>query len=430
MVQQLQRQTLPEAVAAGVILPDAYTDEARLHETFDWVRSHAPLALAKAPGFDPVWFVSRYADIRTVESDPRRYSSAQHNPILGDQQNEGFLAEMTGGTYRTLSTLTFMDPPEHTGVKAVSAEWFTPQKLKGLEQQIRAHARAAVDELLSFDGECDFVKDFALLYPLRVIMTLLGVPREHEALMLKLTQEFFGTSDPEEQRSELSGDPVAAAKQWNSTIADLFDFFGRLTAARRDEPCDDLISTIANYREDGAYLSDEVINGYYVAIATAGHDTTSSSLAGGVHALIDHPQQYALARAAGADMAGLVAESIRWTSPVKHFMRVATEDAELSGQQILAGDRFFLSYPCANRDEQVFPHAAVFDITRRPNPHIGFGFGPHLCLGQRLARLEMEILFAELIPNLRHIELAGPVIRTKTNFVGGIKSMPVRFTKQ
>ena len=423
------RPELPREIANGIILPDGYADESRLHQNLTWVRSHMPLALATAEGHDPVWFVSKHADVRTIEADPELFSSALHNPILGDQQNEAFLRELTGGTYRTLSSLTYMDPPEHTLVRNASAQWFSQTRLNVLEAQIRQEARSAVAGLLDHDGECDFVRDFALNYPLRVVMTIFGVPREDEPLMLKLTQDFFGTSDPDEQRSEVSGDPLAAAKQWQSTLEDFFSYFRNLTVDRRKQPREDLLSAIANYRIDGEFLSDEVANGYYVAIATAGHDTTSSSIAGGMEGLVAYPDEFLLARTGAQDTSGLTSEAIRWTSPVKHFMRVATRDTTLRGEEIRRGDRLFLSYPSANRDEEVFQDPFRFSITRRPNPHIAFGFGPHICLGQRLARFEMEILFQELLPHLKSVALLAPPERVRTNFVGGIKSMPIRFEK-
>jgi cytochrome P450 len=426
---ELNRPEIPKEIANAAILPSSYLDEVDVHKAFTWIRNNEPLGIAQADGYDPLWFVSKLKDIRFIESKPAIFSSAQHNPILSDQANEEMLREATQGTYRSLQTLTFMDPPEHTGVRGISAGWFTPQKMKDLEESIRADARLSVDHLLSFDGECDFVKDFALHYPLRVVMTLLGVPREDEPFMLKLTQEFFGGNDPSEQREELLNDPLAAAKQWQAAVNDFYGYFNQLSADRRKSPKNDLLSQIANYQVDGEYLSDDLANGYYVAIATAGHDTTSSSVGGGMHALIENNEQFLLAQQSSADTSGLVAESVRWTSPVKHFMRVATQDTELNGVNILKGDRFFLSYPSANRDEDIFVDPFKFDASRKPNPHLGFGFGPHICLGQHLARFEMQILFQELLPTLKSIELSAPIERVKTNFVGGIKSMPVRFVK-
>jgi cytochrome P450 len=311
----------------------------------------------------------------------------------------------------------------------LTSNWFLPGKISKLEEQIRVLARQSVDNLLSFDGECDFVRDFALHYPLRVIMTLFGVPPEDEPKMLKLTQEFFGVHDPEEQRPEMAADPVVAARQWAASIEDFYTYFDRLSAERRERPTDDLLSLIANSRINGAPIPRNEANGYYVAIATAGHDTTSSSTAGGLHGMMVYPENWAKVKADPSLIPGLVDEAIRWTSPVKHFMRNATADTQVRGVDIRAMERLMICYPSGNRDEEVFADADVFDIGRSPNPHIAFGFGPHMCLGQHLAKLEMRILFEELLPHLKSVELAGDPRLVETNFVGGYKALPIRFTK-
>jgi cytochrome P450 len=312
----------------------------------------------------------------------------------------------------------------------LTSSWFLPGRISKLEDQIRALARRSVDQLLSFDGECDFVRDFALHYPLRVIMTLFGVPPEDEPRMLKLTQEFFGVHDPEEQRTEIAADPFVAAKMWAATLEDFYTYFDDLSAQRRAHPTDDLLSLIANSQINGAPIPRHEANGYYVAIATAGHDTTSSSTAGGLHGMLLYPENFAKLKEDPSLVKGLVDEAIRWTSPVKHFMRNAVEDTQVRGQTIRAMDRLMMCYPSGNRDEEVFADPARFDITRSPNPHIAFGFGPHMCLGQHLAKLEMRVLFEELLPHLDSIELAGAPRLVETNFVGGYKTLPIRFTKR
>lgn len=273
------------------------------------------------------------------------------------------------------------------------------------------------------------MKDFALHYPLRVIMTLLGVPREDEPRMLKLTQEFFGVHDPEEQRPEMVADPVAAAKMWYASLQDFYAYFDVLSEERRQNPREDIMSLVANAQVNGAPIPRDVANGYYVAIATAGHDTTSSSTAAGLHGLILNPDQFADVKADLSLVGGLVDEAVRWGCPVKHFMRNAVADTEVSGQPIRAMERLMMCYPSGCRDEAVFADADSFDMRRSPNPHMGFGFGPHMCLGQHLAKLEMSVLFEELLPHLASVELAGDPRFVETNFVGGYKSMPIRFRK-
>jgi cytochrome P450 len=262
-----------------------------------------------------------------------------------------------------------------------------------------------------------------------VILTLFGLGSEHEPRMLKLTQEFFGTQDPEEQRDEVALEPDAAARQWAATIQDFYDYFEDLAADRREHPRDDLLSLIAKSKIDGKYLPYSFQNGYYVAIATAGHDTTSSTIAGAAQAFTQFPEQLEKVRNDLSLVGGLVDESLRWTSPVKHFMRNATADTVLRGQEIKKLDRLMLMFPSANRDEDVFTNPDEFDVTRRPNKHVAFGYGPHMCLGMHIAKLEMRLLWTELLPHLKSIELAGEPKLMQTNFVGGLKSLPVRFTK-
>ncbi len=420
---------LPDDVAATVLSPKSYADDSVIYPTLKWVRANAPLAQAVVPGFDPVWIVSKHADMIAVERNAKLFHSGDENPILNDQANDAFIRSLNNGTIRSLSSLTFMDPPEHGVYRNLTMNWFMPGRIAKLSDQIREIARASVENLMQMDGECDFVKDFALLYPLRVVMTLIGVPPEDEPRMLKLTQEFFGTHDPEEQRAEIVTDPLVAAKMWKAAIDDLYDYFRALSEARRIEPRDDVISLIANARINGEYVPDAEANGYYVALATAGHDTTSSTSAGGMLGMIRHPGQFELLKG-NLDLAGaFVEEAVRWSCPVKHFMRSATADTELRGVKIAKGDRLFLSYPSANRDEDVFDRADDFVIDRKPNRQIAFGYGPHMCLGQHLARLEIKILFEELMPRLKSVELAGDPKWVQTNFVGGLKSLPIRFKK-
>lgn len=421
---------VPDDIARIVISPKSYTDDNVIYPAFKWLRENMPLGLAEVDGFDPIWLVTRHADIRAIERDAQIFHNADHNPILNDRANDQFTRDMNNGSIKVLASLSYMDPPEHTSYRMVTSSWFMPGKIGKLEDRIRVLARKSVDNLLSFDGECDFVKDFALHYPLRVVMSLFGVPEEDEPMMLKLTQEFFGVHDPEEQRAEVISDPVAAAKMWQASINDFFQYFNKLSAERRATPRDDLISLIANSRVNDAPIPEAEANGYFVAIATAGHDTTSSSTAGGLHGMILYPEEFAKAQADKAAIPGLVDEAIRWTAPVKHFMRNATQDVEVNGQLIRNQDRLMMCYPSGCRDEAVFTDPDRFDISRSPNPHMAFGFGPHVCLGQHLAKLEMRILFEELMPHLESVELAGTPKFVETNFVGGYKKLPIRFKKK
>jgi cytochrome P450 len=246
--------------------------------------------------------------------------------------------------------------------------------------------------------------------------------------MLLLTQQLFGSTDPElnRDRAEIT-DPVAGLQMLNFVVADFENYFKELTANRRKNPQEDVATVLANSTVNGAPIPDRELNGYYIIIATAGHDTTSASTAGAMMELARNPALFERFRAADVDKAGLIEEAVRWTTPVQHFMRSAVEDTELNGQQIKAGDWMMLCYASGNRDEAVFADPFTFNPDRAPNTQIGFGFGGHVCLGQHLARMEMRILMEELLPRLASVELTGDPARVESVFVGGLKRLPIRF---
>ncbi|UBU18652.1 cytochrome P450 [Nonomuraea gerenzanensis] len=240
--------------------------------------------------------------------------------------------------------------------------------------------------------------------------------------MLQLTQQLFGHND------EDTGRGTGTPRDHTGVLEDLFAYFRHLTAARRAHPTGDLASRIANARIDGHLLDDATAASYYILIATAGHDTTSSTIAGGLEALIRHPGQLRRLRENPALLPSAVEEMIRWVSPVKAFMRTAAADTRLGGIEIGKGESVLLSYPSANRDEDVFDEPFRFDVGREPNRHLAFGFGVHFCLGAALARMEVQALFAELLPRLSGVELDGEPAWRATTFVGGLKRLPIRYS--
>jgi cytochrome P450 len=270
-------------------------------------------------------------------------------------------------------------------------------------------------------SECDFVADVAMDFPLYVIMSLLGIPEDDFPRMLKLTQEMFGGDDTELQRGSSVEDLL-------EVLLDFFNYFNALTASRRETPTEDLASAIANASINGEPLSDLDTVSYYVIIASAGHDTTKDAISGGLRALIENPDQLARLRDQPELMPTAVEEMIRWTTPVKEFMRTATADTTVRGVPISAGESVYLAYVSGNRDEEVFDEPFRFDITREPNKHLAFGYGVHFCLGAALARMEMNSLFNGLIARLDSIELAGPPELAATTFVGGLKHLPIRYS--
>ncbi len=406
---------------AGFALADpaVYADEARLHEALTLLRRKAPVHRVRAPGFAPFWAITRHADIMEIERDNSLFINAPR-PLLQTVEMDA-MAKQREAEGTALRTLIHMDDPQHRVVRAIGADWFRPRAMRAMEVRVTELARHYVDRMSEYDGECDFAAQIAIHYPLYVILSLLGLPESDFPRLLKLTQELFGGADEERRRGATPDEQMAA-------LLDFFAYFQALTAARRAEPTDDLASAIANARVDGEYLSDFDTASYYVIVATAGHDTTSSTISGGLHALIERPGELARLRDDPALMPTAVDEMIRWVTPVKEFMRTATADNQVGGVPIKEGESLLLSYPSANRDEKVFDDPFRFDVGRDPNKHLAFGFGVHYCLGAALARMETQALFVELLPRLESVELAGRPEWVATTFVGGLKHLPIRYT--
>jgi cytochrome P450 len=397
------------------VTAESYANEPRFYEACALLRREDPVHLVESEKFYPFWAITKHADIMEIETQPDKFINAPR-PTLGIKIFDDRRKERGD----MLRTLIHMDAPDHKVMRALTDKWFHPASLKKLEANMAVLAGKTVDQMMATGGTCDFVRDVSVHYPLSVILSILGLPDEDYPRMLKLTQELFGSADEDLSRGMTEEDLLAV-------VADFFMYFSALTAARRERPTDDLASVIANATIDGQPLGDMETISYYVIIATAGHDTTASSISGGLHALMENPDQMAMLRNDPSLMASAVDEMIRWTTPVKHFMRTATEDYVLRGRTIKAGESVLLSYPSGNRDEDVFPHANTFDITRSPNKHLAFGFGVHFCLGAQLARMEARALFNELLPRLRSVELNGDPKWMQTIFVGGLKTLPVRF---
>ncbi|GAA2878698.1 cytochrome P450 [Streptosporangium fragile] len=408
-----------EEAGRAVADPAAYADEARLHEALTLLRREDPVHWVEAPGYNPFWAITRHADVMEVERNNTLFVNAPR-PLLSTAELDALRAAQRARGPE-LRTLIHMDDPQHRVVRAIGADWFRPRAMRALEPRVRELAKRYVDRMVEYGGACDFVTQVAVHYPLYVILSLLGLPESDFPRMLKLTQELFGSSDEEMRRGESASEQMAA-------LLDFFAYFRALTESRRAAPTDDLASAIANARVDGEPLSDVDTASYYVIIATAGHDTTSATIAGGLHALIGHPGQLDRLRDDPGLLPTAVEEMIRWVTPVKEFMRTATADTRIGGVPIAEGEAVLLSYPSANRDEDVFDDPFRFDVGRDPNRHLAFGFGVHFCLGAALARMETRAFFAELLPRLGSIELAGAPELTATTFVGGLKHLPIRYT--
>ncbi len=400
---------------------DIFTDNHRWGDLDDWNRS--ALALherggihrIERAGFTPIWAVIDHAAVLEIERQPTIFTNGPEPVLTSDH--------VIAARQMHIKTLIHMDAPEHGHYRRLTADWFKPASVQRLNDRLTELSCDALSKLERLDGVCDFAKDIAVPYPLHVILKILGLPEDDYPRMLTLTQELFGGEDPDLQRGEVTPELVA------EILMDFYGYFTNLTAQRRTAPSDDLATLIANGQIDAQPMPDLETMGYYVIVATAGHDTTSSAMAGGLHALAADPEQLALLQRQPELLNNAVEEMLRWTAPVRHFMRTATQDTEVLGQPIARGDWIYLSYKAANLDPKVFNDPLRFDIAR-PNAdrQISFGYGMHFCLGAQLARNELRSMFGHLVPRFASLELAGEPTSMKTTFVGGLKTLPIRYT--
>ncbi len=419
---------IPADIASTIINPWAYADGKQVDDAFSWLRANAPLDVAQVEGYDPFWAVTRHADILEVERQNELFHNGDRSAVLTNIEADKQVRAMMGGSPHLVRSLVQMDNPDHFNYRKLTQGAFLPQNLKALEARIRELAREAVNKMVEMGGTCDFARDVAFLYPLHVVMEVIGVPQSDEPRMLKLTQELFGSNDPELNRTgaEIT-DSKAGVDTIQSVVMDFMTYFNGITDDRRANPRSDIASIIANGKINGEPLGYLEAMSYYIIAATAGHDTTSSTTAETMWVLAQRPDLLRKVKENPALINGLIEESIRWATPVKHFMRTATADAELAGKKIAKGDWLFLSYPSGNRDEKAFVDPFTFNPERSPNKHVAFGYGAHICLGQHLARMEMRVLWEELLPRLDAIELNGTPKRMVANFVCGPKSVPVHY---
>ncbi|WP_273186241.1 cytochrome P450 [Hyphomonas adhaerens] len=421
-----KRDTLDDEI----VHPDLYASW-DIHEVYSKLRRDDPVHWTQPDGFRPFWSITKHADILEVEKNNRIFINHDRT-YLSPKAGEEWIKATTGDTH-LFRTLVDLDDPVHMKLRALTQSWFMPPNLRKLETRIAALAKEHVDHMASLGGECDFVKEVALWYPLRVIMEILGVPRSDEKFMLKMTQEIFGPGDPDvagesDNKSE-DGQTMTSDQGVDllKTAQELFQYFGAITEDRRANPRDDVSTVIANGQIDGQPIGEREAMSYYIIVATAGHDTTSSTVSGGMLELIRRPDQLAKLKNDLSLLPNAIEEMIRWTTPVKHFMRTATEDYTLRDKTIKKGDGLALFYWSGNRDEEVFDDPFEFRVDRDVKKQVAFGYGVHVCLGMHLARMEIKALLNELLPRLESIKLAGEPQSTRANFVSGLKSLPVKY---
>ena len=406
-----------------IAYPETYADEKELHDIFTFMRREDPVSWVEPDQFRPFWAITKHEDIIEIEKQNELFINDPRTTLM-DIPTEDAIKEFTGGSHLLVRSLVPMDNPDHQLYRSLTQKWFAPPNLESLKKDIRNIAKEYVNKMVDHGNECDFAKDVAIFYPLRVIMSILGVPKEDEPRMLRLTQELFGGRDEDMIRDE------SETSSESNTITDFFEYFNALTEDRRKNPTNDVSSVIANAKINNEQLGHLEAMSYYVIIATAGHDTTSSSTAGGILALIENPDQLSKLKNNPSLMTSAVEETIRWVTPVKNFFRTATQNYDLKDREIKKDDSILLCYPSGNRDEEIFDDPFKFKVDRSPNRHLAFGHGAHLCLGKYLAKIEMEIFYEELFKKIDNIQLNGEPEWVKASFVSGLKSLPIKYTLQ
>lgn len=397
--------------------PVAYSDIHGWHQAAAGLRKSGKLVRVESPGFAPFWAAVKHRDVFAIESNPAVFKNAPF-PILVEGEERG------GGSPPT-KNLVGMDDKEHRTYRSIIADWFAPKALHARKDEIRGMAREYVSGLLDGPNEIDFVSAVGVGLPLRFIASTLGLPREHDEQLHQWTREFFGAQDP-----DLAGAEGDMSAKMEKIIGTLSAYFLEMTDRWRATPDDSLGSVIANARIGDDYMKPDLLCAYFILLAAAGHDTVATVLTGGVEALARHPDEFKKIKVDPSIIGNATEEMIRWVTPTKHFMRTAVEDADVNGSAVKAGDWILLSYPSANRDEEVFVDPFSFDVTRKEaRKHLAFGAGAHFCIGNQLARLQLRTFFEEFIGELKTIELAGDVKYSATTFVSTFKKVPIRFEK-
>lgn len=418
----------------GVIDPQSYADWNAALDLFDRLRDTTPVVRIESPNddFDPFWLLTRYDDAMRVSKDNAHFLNAPRPTVFTNKQGEEFARQFTrqqgDESPNLVNSLVQLDAPKHPKLRRLTQDWFMPKNLRNIEAAIRELAATTAERLVAASKGGSEVVDFVPLvaapYPLHVVMQILGVPEEDEPKMLFLTQQMFGGQDEDLNKSGLAAlSPDQILQIVTGAVTEFEAYFEGLAAQRRANPSDDVATILAQ-----ADITARDRAGYYIIVAAAGHDTTSASTAGAMLALAQDPDQFARVKADRSLVPGIVEEAIRWTSPVQHFMRTATEDTQFGDVTVKAGDWLMINYVAANHDPAQFPDPRRFDATREANRHLAFGAGAHQCLGLHLARLEMRLLFEALLDRIDSVELAGEYKRAKSTFVGGLKTLPLRIT--
>ena len=393
----------------NLISPETFATTGHPWEQYAWLRKNAPVYWHDEPNGPGFWAITKYEDVRTISRLPKVFSSYETSVMLPDPDPMGLYAQRL--------MMLNMDPPHHDRFKLLVSRGFTPKNAPLLRPKIEELARDIVDAVLA-KGECDFVTEIAGRLPSGLIAELMGMPRVDGERLYDLT-EIMHTNDDAIAPPEIKMNAVGEMLSYAQSVADL----------KRQSPGDDLATILVNAEVDGDHLTDEEFQWFFLLLVNAGGDTTRNLLAAGLQLLLDHPDQRTKLM---GDLDGLlgsaVEEMLRYCSPVTHFKRTAMQDTVVGGQSIKAGERVVMFYGSANRDEDIFENADTFDVARHPNPHVAFGAGgPHLCLGMHVARVELAVMFRELLTRMPHIEAGGPIERMHSSFIAGVHRMPIKY---
>jgi len=392
-------------------------------ETFAELRRERPVywqeerAILDWPAGRGYWAVTRYADVDYVNRNPQLFSSNLGATQIRDPKPDELVHQR--------KMMLNLDPPAHSRLRRIVAKAFTPRAIGRLEAGIRERARAVIDEVAPV-GRCDFPQDLSADLPIWALADVMGVPREDRKLLFHWANRVIGFQDPEYAQYDEDGKPIDPRSR--RALADMYAYAHELAKEKRRKPSEDILTSVLTAEVDGDRVSDEEFENFFFLLAVAGNETLRNAIPGGMLALITHPAARKRLLEDPRLLATAIEEMLRFASPVMCFRRSATADMSLCDVAIRAGDKIVVYYASANHDDAAFPDAARFDVGRTPNDHLGFGIGPHFCLGAFLARLEMRVFFEELLPRLPDMELDGPIERLQSNFQSGIKHMPVVFT--